>query len=36
MNYIITKEIVNQYLQECSIAKELNAHTLKAYQIDLK
>lgn len=36
MNYILTKEIVDRYLQECSIAKELNAHTLKAYQIDLK
>ena len=35
MNYILTKEIVDQYLQECSIAKKLNAHTLKAYQIDV-
>lgn len=35
MSYTLTNEVMDQYLQECKAVKELNPHTLKAYQIDL-
>ena len=35
MNYILTEYDIHQYLQYCNISKNLSAHTLKAYQIDL-
>lgn len=35
MNITITQAHISAYLEECKIKKQLNAHTLKAYSIDM-
>lgn len=35
MNITITQAHISTYLEECKIKKQLNAHTLKAYSIDM-